>query len=142
MNYVRKFIRTILSEVFDNISELPQGIEIETKGNTIYYKFPYKEITYAVELIKIKDIGDFQMPDKKLKEFILKNANAFSVSFGIIKEGVYYDGINTNQHEAINILKFVCAIILKFIKDYDVHVLTFLQKNQEIIFTNFYMRSS
>jgi hypothetical protein len=122
---LRKIIKDIVKETFDNINDLPINLRKEEGENKIYYKFPFNNIEYAVEISKLTDIGNTQMPDEKLKNFVLEKSNGFIFSFGIIKNGIYYDVIDTKENKAIKIISFVAAIINKFLKENDVNVITF-----------------
>lgn len=77
---LRKIIREILEEVFDNPT-FPKDTEILTSSDYIVYKFKTSKRNYAVSFTKKEKILEIVMPkDEKAKEVIRNSKSIYLLS--------------------------------------------------------------
>ena len=127
MNTIKKIIKNILLEIFDNL-DIPKEFKIIKNENDIIYKFIHKDIDYGIEfkIVKNKNINDIMIPDEKIKKIIFNTKNKYHIAFGVlINDTQVSDNMQTNKYEAIEVINNVNAIINDFINKNNVKVITY-----------------
>lgn len=123
---LRKIIREILEEVFDNPT-FPKDTEILTSSDYIVYKFKTSKRNYAVSFTKKEKILEIVMPkDEKAKEVIRNSKSIYLLSWGLFdksRPSEPFDEIDTKAGEEIYVFDSVFAIILDFLKKHDPEII-------------------
>jgi len=121
MSKAIKIIRDTLEEIFDSFS-IPDGLK-EDNG---LFTFTYNNIEYYVNITPFNLTTEYMVGDKKILN-IINNANKkYIIDFGIIENGIRTYNVKTNFGNPIEIIRFIAGIILKFIEDNNVEVISYV----------------
>jgi hypothetical protein len=135
MRNIRKLIREMLSEIFDNPT-LPGNLEVAEFPDKTFYKFK-KSHDYCVAFIK--NTSQFQpiglTNDEKSNNAINNSKEVFYSSWGICDgNDLPSDDVETGAKEEIYVFNSVFAIIQKFLQDKNPDVIFYkaIKKRKEI----------
>ena len=125
-NAVRNIIRKFINEIFDS-HKLPDNY---TEQNGVYY-FENDGFKYYVKFEPFSTVGKYMVTDEKLFKVINESVNKFVVDFGIIENGEMKYNVKTNSNNPISLIKLVIGIIIKFCKENNVDVLSYVPNSDE-----------
>jgi len=127
MKKIKKIIREILNEIFDNL-EIPKNLLFKKTENSFTYSFLTKNNNYCV-LFDVPKSKLEKTPANKLlaltkkdeiNDVIISNNNIFFLSWGTCDENnTPIDNIKTNYKEELFVFNSVFAIIKKFLEEHN-----------------------
>lgn len=121
MKKIKNIVRKALIEIFDT-HKLPDGLT-ENDG---LFTFTYDGIEYYVEMIPFKITTEYMVSDKHILDIINGADRKFVVDFGIIESGKRIYHVKTNSGKPIEIMSFISGIVLKFIEENEVEVVSYV----------------
>lgn len=121
MNNIRKVIRKLINEIFDNIN-LPEDLVEEGENRYVFKLGNYK---YWIKFEEFKKTSLNSISDESVLKKINSSDNKYFVNFGVVINGRNDSEIDTNEGDVIKVLVSIAGIIDFFIKKNNVKVLTF-----------------
>jgi len=124
MKIIRKTIRNILNEIFDNPT-LPTDLKLIKGSGSLLYKFETDKNNYCV-LFEVYNTFSKDTPtalasltkDDRINDILIAHNNAYFLNWGLCDGSSYipFDNVKTNSGEEIYVFNSVFAIISNFFK--------------------------
>ena len=119
---IKNIIKEIVNEVMDSTA-IPDNYE--KNGNLI--TFVLGDFTYWVRFTPFQVATNIFVHDINILNIINNAKRKYIVAFGIINEkGEEVYNLSTNANNSIEVMKFVNGIILEFVQDEQVEILTYI----------------
>lgn len=123
---IKKIIRAVLMEVMDSTTLPPDYRENNGRAT-----FTLGLLEYWVKFTPFEKATPMMVEDEKILQIINNANNKYIVDFGIVQNDQDVYNVKTNANNIIQVMRFVNGVILKFVNDHSVNVLTYVPNSEE-----------